>query len=283
MIILTNTTDKIQVSLGATVSSNNLDCFCSYRDTTSTSIVAGRNKISTNNLTKVDLVDSPASSTQRIVDYLSIYNRDIVPSVVTIYLNDNSTLYILYSARLDSGDKIEFQNGIGFRLIGNSGSEKIVDKYITPTIDTSSKITVINRDVECALSFTFNPIETGLSFPVKANKIYYFKAIVFYTVSATNVGARMTLMGTGAEIIYQVIFSATTTTITFLGGNQTYEQLSHPGTTSAATGGNIGIVEGMVLTGVDGLMRIRFGQSGTLGTITCKTASFLEFQQLIDR
>lgn len=282
MIILTNTTDKIQVSLGATVSSNNLECFCSYRDTTSTSIVAGRNKIVTNNLTRVDLVESPPSSTQRIVDYLSIYNADKLPSFVTIYLNDNSTLYILYSARLDSGDKIEFQNGMGFRLIGNSGSEKIIEKYVTPTINNEFKSVLINKDVSCTLPITFTTIDTGLSFPLKQGKIVYFKAVMFYTVSSTNVGARMSLIGTGGGSIYQVVFSATTTTIQILAGNQTYEQLSYPGTTSAATAGNIGIMEGLVLPGVDGLVKIRFGQSGTAGTITCKAGSFVTFKQLID-
>ena len=84
MIVLTETTDKIQVVLAGNVTANQLQCVSSWRDITTTTYAPGRTLTNTNNTTDVDLVGSPASSTQRVVDFLSVYNSDTANSTVTI-------------------------------------------------------------------------------------------------------------------------------------------------------------------------------------------------------
>ena len=64
MIILTNTTDKIQVKLGSTITTNQLRCFSSFRDTTTTSITPLRNVLNTNGV---------SSSMNKIIDNVDAF------------------------------------------------------------------------------------------------------------------------------------------------------------------------------------------------------------------
>ena len=105
MIILTQTTDKIQVKLGGTVSTNQLHCYSVFRDTTTTGITPSRNVVLTNNTTAVDLVGSPSSSTQRNVEYLNVYNADTSSATVTFLFNYNGTTYEINVATLLPGDQ----------------------------------------------------------------------------------------------------------------------------------------------------------------------------------
>ena len=91
MIILSETTDNLQVVLDGAITTNQLQCFTAWRDRTSTTFVAGRTVTNTNNPTDVNLAVAPAASTQRIIDYISIYNNDTEEAQVTISRNDNGT------------------------------------------------------------------------------------------------------------------------------------------------------------------------------------------------
>lgn len=116
MIVLTETTDNLQVVLGGSVTTNQLQCFTSWRDRTSTTFVAGRTAINTNNTTDVNIVGSPAASTQRIIDYVNIYNNDTTAQTVTIKLDANGTEYILYKATLDSNSTLTYSEGKGWEI-----------------------------------------------------------------------------------------------------------------------------------------------------------------------
>lgn len=130
MLILASTTDKIQVALTNAVTTNEMSCFASYRDTTSTTITPIRNATLTTGTSQVDLVGSPASSTQRVIDYLSVYNSDTVVNEVTVRFFDGTNGYRLIVVRLATGEKLEYQEGIGFRVISNGPATKT-----TTTID----------------------------------------------------------------------------------------------------------------------------------------------------
>ena len=100
MIVLASTTDKIQLVLTNAVTANQLNCVVSYRDTTSTTITPLRNAILTNGITPIDLVTSPSALTQRIIDYISVFNTDTGIAQVTISFIDNLTSYRLFVCRL---------------------------------------------------------------------------------------------------------------------------------------------------------------------------------------
>lgn len=117
MLILSQTTDKIQVVLAATVTTNQLQCVSSWRDVTSTpTYTPGRTLVNTNNTTDVDLVGSPAASTQRIIDFLSVYNADTASATVTIKLDASGTEYILCKEVLPAGATLRFVEGAGFSV-----------------------------------------------------------------------------------------------------------------------------------------------------------------------
>ena len=116
MIILSNTTDNLQVVLGGTVTANQLQCVASWRDITTTDYTAGRTVTNTNNTTDVNLVPAPAASTQRVIDFLSVYNNDTADAVVTIKLDDNGTEYIIWKDVLSGGDAVRYIEGSGFNV-----------------------------------------------------------------------------------------------------------------------------------------------------------------------
>ena len=120
MIILTETTDNIQVVLGSAVTTNQLQCMSVWRDVTSTTYTPGRTLSVTNNTSDVNIVPAPASSTQRVIDFLSVYNADTDSATVTIKLDANGTEYILYRDVIESGRTLNYADKVGFYITGLS-------------------------------------------------------------------------------------------------------------------------------------------------------------------
>jgi hypothetical protein len=116
MIVLSQTTDNLQVVLAGAVVTNQLQCFSCWRDRTSTTFVAGRTRVNTNNTTDVNLVAAPAASTQRIVDFISIYNADTADATVTVKIDDNGTEAIIKKEVLSPGDTLTYVEGSGFEV-----------------------------------------------------------------------------------------------------------------------------------------------------------------------
>lgn len=116
MLVLSAVTDSIKVQLAGAVTTTQLDLVASWRDITSTpSYVAGRSAEVTNNTTAVILIAAPAASTQRVIDFVSIYNADTVAATVTVRL-DTGTLYVLTKATIAVGGKLLYTNEEGWCL-----------------------------------------------------------------------------------------------------------------------------------------------------------------------
>jgi len=120
MIILSQTTDNLQVVLGGSVTTNQLQCLTVWRDVTTTAYTPGRTVTDTNNTTDVNLASAPAASTQRIIDYINIYNKDTVVQTVTVKFDANGTEYILWKGDLLSGSRLEYQDGKGFEYTSSA-------------------------------------------------------------------------------------------------------------------------------------------------------------------
>ena len=132
MLILGTTTDKIQVTLSNVVTTNQLDCIATYKDIT-TSAYSGSAPIlvTTNNTSNVDLVPAPASNTQRIVDFISIYNNDTANATVTVTINRNSSIGILFKCTLTTSESLVYSEGAGWNIHSNNGSPKQFLSYDT--------------------------------------------------------------------------------------------------------------------------------------------------------
>lgn len=116
MIILTETTDNLQVVLGGAVTTNQLAVVSSWRDITTTAYTPGRTVTTTNSTTDVNAVPAPAASTQRVVDMVHIRNADTVDATVTVKFDANGTEYILWLGTLQTGDTLHYADGLGFSV-----------------------------------------------------------------------------------------------------------------------------------------------------------------------
>jgi hypothetical protein len=280
MIILTQTTDKIQVKLSGAVSANQLHCYSVFRDTTTTSITPSRNVVLTNNTTAVDLVGSPSSSTQRNVEYLNVYNADTSSATVTFLFNDNGTTYEINVATLLPGEKVEYQSGIGFKVLDCFGSNKISIEY-QPIPLTSGFTTVILGTDYTNSNATLNTLEdiTGYSFPVTSGKTYWFRFQFLVTPALASTGHRVTINGpTTSELSYYTLLVGATNNA----GAYWSATYNLPATTTATTPltGGMGYLEGIATFSADGTLIGRVASEVASSGVTIKAGSVIYYRQL---
>lgn len=285
MIILKNTSEKIRVVLGQVATTNQVQCIASYRNRTDTTFNADSNTILTNDTTAVDLVSSPSASTQRIIDYMSFYNNDTTQKTITISLYDGTNDFILFKAVIASGEKIEYQEGKGFEVFTTVGSKKLSINQGAAASNPSGLLSVIlGSDVvnNNAVANTMQNV-TGLSANLLANKIYYFKFVIYYTASATAVGSRWAVnadagLATNLSLTSEYSLTATTTTRNAL--IQGFDLPAASNNTSASTGNNMAILEGYFKPTADCIFIARFASRTAGATITAKAGSVLYYQEL---
>lgn len=115
MIILSNTTDNLQIQLTGSTS-NQADVTVSWRDRTSTTFVAGRNLSKSNNTSAVDISGSPAASTQRVIDMVNVYNNDSAPISFGIGYLASGTVYLLWVGTLQANQSLNYNEGNGWEV-----------------------------------------------------------------------------------------------------------------------------------------------------------------------
>lgn len=285
MIILSETTDNLQVVLGQTVTTNQLQCFTSWRDRTATTFVAGRTVVNTNNTTDVNLATSPAASTQRVIDYINIFNRDTTNKTVTIKLDANGTEYILFQVTLAPSENLQYQEGQGFRVYASNGSIKTsLNQGSPPPSASGMSAVVLVSDVtnNNAVANTIADV-TGLQADFLANKIYYFKFVIWYTAAATTTGSRWGVTataGTAANLSMISEYSLTSTTSTRNGMVQAFDSPAGSNATSASTGNNMAVMQGYFRPTADCTFKARFASEIANSAIVAKAGSVLYFQQL---
>jgi len=128
-MLLTATTDKIEIVLGANVTSRQLEFISSYNDNTTASVTPSRTVSVTNNTTAVDLVPAPSSGVSRQLRWASIYNSDSAPSTVTIRINYNGTTRIVLVTTLQIGEYIQYTHRTGWKVFDCNGSLKTTDYF----------------------------------------------------------------------------------------------------------------------------------------------------------
>jgi len=129
MIVLNATTDNLQAVLAGAVTTYQLNCLTSWRDVTTTAYTPGRTAADTNSTTDVNIVPAPAASTQRVVDFVSIYNKDTVAATVTIKFDANGTEYIIFKATLVTGGRLEYTSENGWQVYAPSDIVSLNDYH----------------------------------------------------------------------------------------------------------------------------------------------------------
>jgi hypothetical protein len=302
MIIL-NSTDTIKVILDQNITTSQLQCMSRYRDIDTGVYTPGRNVILTNNTSYVDVVASPASG-QRCIDSISIFNNDTRSAVVSIFRESGLNYMTLFKTSLGVGEKIEYAEGKGFRVYTNVGSVKAKYYYndALSQISTYSR-NVLSEDVEC-FNNTVNSIQPviNLSAPLAINKRYYFKFVIYFTSSSTAEGTNFAIDGPSFSRfnIYQKIATTTTSESYFYNStniNRTANGVAGIGyntpivvATSAASAGNLAVIEGFIqtsnnatntATNIDNVTLIlKAGTDTAAGRITIIRGSYVEWYQL---
>jgi len=114
MIVLTETSDTVKVTLAGAVEAAELPVVSAWRDITTTAYTAGRTLGTTNGTADVNAVSPPPASTQRVVDMLNVRNGDTADAVVTIKIDANGTEYILWRDTVRPGGSVHYADGLGF-------------------------------------------------------------------------------------------------------------------------------------------------------------------------
>ena len=282
MIILTQTTDKIQVQLSGNITASQLHCYSAYRDTTTTSITPGRNVTLTNNTTAVDLVGSPSASAQRSVEYMSVYNADTASATVSFYFNDNGTLYEIGVSTVLPGQKVEYQSGLGFKVLDQFGSEETSIAYLDTPIVSGWNSVILGTDVinNNAVANTMQDV-TGLGFSVTSGEKYWFRFNFLFTSAAIGNGNRFSVNGPATSfLVYQSLLVSATNSAGFnINGITSYDLPSTPTGNSPVTGGTAW-VEGIVTFSANGTLIGRFASETANLAITAKAGSVVYYKKL---
>lgn len=283
MIVLSEITDNFRIVLGGAITTNQLQCVTSWRDRTSTTFVAGRTTVLTNNTTDVNLASAPASNTQRIVDFMSVYNADTVNATVTIKLNANGTDFILFKTTLATGETIQYNEGKGFYVVANSGAIKTSINQGNNTIGSSLTAVVLGSDVinNNAVANTMQEV-TGLGFNVTAGNKYYFKFIIPYTAAATTTGSRWGVSSASAITLLSFTseYTLTSTTSTRNAMVQAYDSPASSNASSVVSS-NICIMEGFFIPTSNGSLMARFASEVSASAITAKAGAVCYYQQTL--
>lgn len=281
MIILTETTDNLQLVLGGAITTNQLPVMVCWRDITITGFTPGRTLTTSNSTTDVNIGPAPAASTQRVIDFISVYNRDTVNATVTIKLDANGTEFILVITALSPGERLEYSEGEGFRVIGNNGALK--QTYSSGTNPATSVIqnTILGSDVANAEAGANTITDvTGLSFAVTSGLMYWFRFVIPYTSAAATTGSRWSISGPGSPtfLAYRSTYTLSTTADTT--NFATAYDLPAASNASSIAAGNLAVIEGYIRPSANGNIIARFASEITVSAITAKAGAIVFYQQV---
>jgi len=281
MLVLSQITDNVQIVLNAPVTINQLRCMSVWRDVTTTDYTPGRTVTNTNNTTDINLVPSPSASTQRVVDFLSVYNSDTTTAQVTIKFDANGTEYILWNGALGSGEKVEFAEGVGFRVLAINGLPKTVSTQAAYVANNLNAV-VLASDVtnNNAIANTIADV-TGLSFNVIAGQTYWFEFVIPYTAAAATTGSRWSINGPASPTLlsYRSEYTLTATTTT-VNSQATYDTPAASNASSLTTG-NVATIWGIIKPSSNGTVIARFASEVLSSAITAKAGATLRWMQVL--
>jgi hypothetical protein len=177
---LTATTDKIQL---VTSAAGTLDVVASYVDAplpiiAGSTMTPGRQLTAITTAATTDVLAAPAASTVRGIKAIHVRNKSTtVATDVTVLYNANGTTYEAFKCNLDTGESLEYVEGVGFYEINNTSKLDKVYRVTTDYVNATTSFTAI----------------TGLAAPVEAGKLYMIDAYLIRITNATTTGAQFAI------------------------------------------------------------------------------------------
>ena len=212
MLLLTSTSDKIQVT---TTTTADIDVHASYTDLSGTTVTPGRKNTKINTATTTDVVLAPGASTTRNVKTLQIANVHASASnVVSIVHTDGTNAIQIESVTLLAGERIAYREGIGTRLIDAAGMEKTNAPIAIGQYSVGTLITTYTNATTTASKVTGLDMAMGPGSWI----IEYFLRV--RAATATN-GPRFTANHTGTVTSFMMTFMSLTANTTDSAGSAT--------------------------------------------------------------
>jgi hypothetical protein len=254
-------TDVLQVTTSGTAT---VDAIAFWHDDGNRAVVNRTRNAFTTAATKT-LVAAPGNS--RTVTGIAIRNTDSASVTVTVkILYDGTNAVTLYSTALAGGGQLHYEAGAGWTVTSPT--------TIGVTFTLIAPADVTNSAADTLADFT------GLTFAVLTGRTYRFRAVCSYTADATTSGSRWTVNGPAMTAIsYSSRYPLTTTTQTLNNGLGALQLPAAASATTAATAGNIALVEGFFTPSADGTFAVQFAAEA--GTITGKAGSTLDYAWLL--
>ena len=150
MILLTATTHTLEVTTSTTAA---IHYQTSWVDTTTTTFVPDSTQGVITTATTTTVMAAPASSTQRQLKSLTLYNLGTVTNVVTVKKDVSATEYTIASYSLLPGYFVEYVDTVGFKLKDNGGREVVSDAQATGNNGTVSGLFKVGSAPEAAGSW----------------------------------------------------------------------------------------------------------------------------------
>jgi hypothetical protein len=288
MLLLTGTSDKIQVVTSAAVA---MEVHASYVDNASGTITPGRQNTEISTSTTTDIVGSPGASTQRNVQTIIIRNNHASSSNdVTVRHTDGTTAVDIFKATLAFGEAIQYLDGVGFQVLTNAGSIKQSINQGNNATSSSLSTVVLGSD-QTNNNGTANTIAdvTGLSFAVTSGNKYWFRFVIWYTAAATTTGSRWAINGPATTLLAyktNLGLSAAGTAGTDVMTDVNQAAYDSPAAsnatspTSTAGQANIAIIEGLIQPSANGTVVARFASEVSASAIVAKAGSVCFYQQV---
>ena len=283
MILLASTSDLLRVTTSA---AGDIDVHCSWVDLASGASTPGRTNTNITSATTTTITASPASSTYRTVKTVQIRNAHATTAQdLTIVHTDGTTAVELCKVTLSAGWTLHYDEHAGWSVKDTTGAIVLIDTASAIAAGTAINVVTVSSDVTANTAANTMADFTGLSFSVTAGETYWFRFFIQYTSTATGTGSRWSISGPSSPtaLRYRSEYSLTTTSRTINEGLSTYDAPASSNATSAATAGNIAVIEGFIKPSANGTVIARFASetaSGT-GTITAKAGSILHWQRTL--
>ena len=113
--------------LSLTTAQNGAEVIASYNDRTTTAYGPGNTQLTDiSSATTTTILSSPAASTVREPDEISIKNTFAGSHTMTLNFNRSATLYVMWTVTLETNERIEYTHATGWRSMDANGAIKTV-------------------------------------------------------------------------------------------------------------------------------------------------------------
>lgn len=276
MLLLTSTTDKIQVVTDAAVT---LDVHASWLDYASPTFTPGRTNSAISTATTTDVIGAPAASTTRNAKELNIRNTHAsTPVGVTVqHVASGGTAVQLFKCSLNAGEELTFVDGIGWQRFDATGA------LVTIAGIKPIRTLRVTADQAFAAAVTLADI-TDLTCPVSAGKKYAFEICLFTTNNASTTGSQFAVNGPAATDIIVGELGAVTNSVTAValgGGTATAINTVIVGQTTGQTAVGLHHIMGQYTPSADGTFAVRAtSEIAVAAGLTVKKGSWLRIWEI---